>query len=122
MAENGWEIQDDDLFAKAEAADLDDEDYGVLEVDQGEYILDAAEDQGFHWPFYCREGKCAVCAAQVIEGDVDMDTQEVISDAETADENVRLTCVGTTIEEGIKIIYRRSRPSASGSYGNRRFP
>jgi hypothetical protein len=55
VEENGWDIEDDDLFEKADAADLDESDYGVLEVDAGEYILDAAEDQGFHWPFYCRE-------------------------------------------------------------------
>ena len=111
MEENGWEIEDDDLFEKADSAELDASDYGVLEVDQGEYILDAAEEAGFHWPFSCREGECAVCVAQVIEGDIHMDQQEIISDDEKENENVRLTCVGGPVEDDIKIVYNPKRLS-----------
>lgn len=109
--EKGWDIDDDALFEKANSADLDESDYGVLEVDQGESILETAEEVGFEWPFSCREGECAVCAAHLIEGDIEMGEQEVISDQEIEDKNVRLTCVGTPTEEHVKIIYNAKRLS-----------
>ncbi|ACV12067.1 ferredoxin [Halorhabdus utahensis DSM 12940] len=103
--ENEWSIEDEDIFEKAAAADLEDEDYGVLEVEEGEFILDAAEDEGFNWPFYCREGKCAVCGAEVLEGEIEMPDQEIITEKEKEEDNVRLTCGGTPVEDDTKIIY-----------------
>ena len=44
LDDHGWEMDDDDLFEKAADAGLDNEDYGSLEVNQGEYILEAAEN------------------------------------------------------------------------------
>ncbi|GAA0197364.1 hypothetical protein GCM10009000_008790 [Halobacterium noricense] len=46
LDDQGWDMNDDDLFDKAAAADFDDEDYGSLDVNEGEYILEAAEAQG----------------------------------------------------------------------------
>ena len=95
----------DDLFETAEGADLGDEDYGTLEVNQGEYILEAAEAQGYDWPFSCRAGACANCAAIVKEGDIDMDMQQILSDEEVSDKNVRLTCIGSPAADEVKIVY-----------------
>ena len=75
VEDEDWDMDADDLFEKADDADLGDEDYGTLEVNQGEYILEAAEAQGYDWPFSCRAGACANCAAIVKEGDIDMDMQ-----------------------------------------------
>ena len=93
--DNGWDMYDDPIFEEAADADLSDEDYGSLDVNEGEYILEAAEAQGYDWPFSCRAGACANCAAIVIEGDIDMDMQQILSDDEVQDKNVRLTCIGS---------------------------
>jgi len=95
----------DDLFEKAGDAGLDEEDHGTLEVNQGEYILEAAEAQGYDWPFSCRAGACANCAAIVKEGDIDMDMQQILSDEEVTDKNVRLTCIGSPAADEVKIVY-----------------
>jgi len=91
--------------AMLHAMDLDDEDYGSLEVNEGEYILEAAEAQGYDWPFSCRAGACANCAAIVLEGEIDMDMQQILSDEEVEDKNVRLTCIGSPDADEVKIVY-----------------
>lgn len=103
--EKEWSLDDDDLFEKADELDLDEEDYGSFEVDDGQYILEAAESEGFEWPFSCRAGACANCAAVLKEGEVSMDMQQILSDEEVEDKNVRLTCIGTAETDTIKIVY-----------------
>jgi len=88
LDDQGWDLEDDDLFDKAADAGLSEEDYGTLDVAEGEYILEAAEAQGFDWPFSCRAGACANCAGIVKEGDIDMDMQQILSDEEVEDKNV----------------------------------
>ena len=105
LDDNGWEIGDDDLFEKADDADLGETDYGSLDVNEGEYILEAAEAQGYDWPFSCRAGACANCAAIVLEGEIDMDMQQILSDEEVDDKNVRLTCIGSPDADEVKIVY-----------------
>jgi 2Fe-2S type ferredoxin len=105
LDDQGWEMDDDDIFEKAEGAGLDEEDYGTLDVADGEYILEAAEAQGFDWPFSCRAGACANCAAIVKEGEIDMDMQQILSDEEVEDKGVRLTCIGSAANDEVKIVY-----------------
>jgi 2Fe-2S type ferredoxin len=105
LDDNGWEIDDDDLFESAEDADLGEEDYGSLDVNEGEYILEAAEAQGYDWPFSCRPGACANCAAIVKDGEIDMDMQQILSDEEVEEKNVRLTCIGSPDADDVKIVY-----------------
>ena len=105
LDDNGWEIDDDDLFEKADDADLGETDYGSLEVNEGEYILEAAEAQGYDWPFSCRAGACANCAAIVKEGEIDMDMQQILSDEEVEEKDVRLTCIGSPDADDVKIVY-----------------
>ncbi|WP_415379517.1 ferredoxin Fer [Halosimplex sp. TS25] len=105
LDDQGWDMYDDATFDKAADADLSDEDYGTLEVNEGEYILEAAEAQGYDWPFSCRAGACANCAAIVVEGEIDMDMQQILSDEEVEEKNVRLTCIGSAAEDEVKIVY-----------------
>ena len=105
LDDHGWDMDDDDLFEKAADAGLDDEDYGEVEVNPGEYILEAAEAQGYDWPFSCRAGACANCAAIVFEGEIEMDMQQILSDEEVDDRNVRLTCIGTVETDHARIVY-----------------
>ncbi|MFB6137806.1 MAG: ferredoxin Fer [Halobacteriaceae archaeon] len=88
LDDQGWDMDDGDLFEKAADAGLDDEDYGSLDVNQGEYILEAAEAQGYDWPFSCRAGACANCAAIVKEGEINMDMQQILSDEEVEEKIV----------------------------------
>ena len=105
LDDHGWSMDDDDLFEKAADAGLDEEDYGEIEVNMGEYILEAAEAQGFDWPFSCRAGACANCAAILTEGEINMDMQQILSDDEVEERNVRLTCIGSPAEDEVKIVY-----------------
>jgi len=105
LDDQGWDLEDDDLFDKAADAGLSEEDYGTLDVAEGEYILEAAEAQGFDWPFSCRAGACANCAGIVKEGDIDMDMQQILSDEEVEDKNVALTCIGSAATDEVKVVY-----------------
>ena len=44
-----------------------------IEVEEGEWVLDAAFRQGLAVPHGCREGRCASCKCVLIEGDVEME-------------------------------------------------
>ncbi len=101
----GWSLDDDNLFEKAAAANLDRESYGTLGVEEGEYILDAAEAAGYKWPYYCRAGGCINCAGILIEGEVEMERCMSLSDEEVEDEHLRLTCVATPTSDTVKIVY-----------------
>lgn len=104
LEERGWSVDDPDLFEKAESASLDPDAYGTFEVDGNEYVLDAAESAGHEWPFYCRAGGCVDCAAKLLEGDLEMDVNRRLTDAEVAEENLRLTCVATPTTETVKLV------------------
>ncbi len=70
IEQNGWDIEDEDLFEKAAEADLDKLNYGVMEVERGETLLRAAEDHGLKWPFQCRSATCAMCVGVLKNGSV----------------------------------------------------
>lgn len=63
----------------------------TIEVKGDEYILDAAEDEGFDLPYSCREGECVSCSARV-EGEVDQPRAQAI-DEEEMNEGYVLTCI-----------------------------
>ncbi|HIJ12749.1 MAG TPA: 2Fe-2S iron-sulfur cluster binding domain-containing protein [Halobacteriales archaeon] len=105
IMDNEWDLDDDDLFEKAANAGLSVEDHGSLDVNEGEYILEAAEVEGFDWPFSCRAGACANCAAILKSGEINMDMQQILSDDEVEELNVRLTCIGSPESEEIKIVF-----------------
>ena len=44
----------------------------VIEVEDGQTILQAALRQGVWLPFACGHGTCATCKVQVVEGEVDI--------------------------------------------------
>jgi ferredoxin len=104
LAEQGWEIDDEDLFEKAAEADLEPESYGRLLVNSGETILEAAEERGFSWPFACRGGACANCAVALIEGDVEMPSNHVLSDG-MVEEGIRLSCMARPATDELKLVF-----------------
>lgn len=45
-----------------------------MEVEEGEWILDAAFRQGIAVPHGCREGQCSSCKCVLVEGDVEVES------------------------------------------------
>lgn len=105
VEDRDWEPYDDDIFERAANLDLSDADHGTLEVSETDFILDAAEEAGYEWPYSCRTGIDANCAAIVHEGEIEMGRQQILSTEEIEDKNVRLTCVGTPATDEVKLIF-----------------
>ncbi|ELY57203.1 ferredoxin Fer [Natronococcus jeotgali] len=105
LSQRGWDIEDDDLFEKAAEADLDDVDHGRIEVSGRRYILDAAEDQDYEWPYECRAASCANCAGIVYEGDVEMDMDLILTEEEVEERRIVLTCQAIPRTDEVKLVY-----------------
>ncbi|MFC4406426.1 ferredoxin Fer [Haloarchaeobius iranensis] len=101
---NGWELGDDELFRKARRAGLDEDAHGELTVEPGDYLLEAAEDEGFDWPFSCRGGACANCAVLVVDGEMEMTVDNVLSDDLVA-QGIQLSCIGTPVSDDLKVVF-----------------
>ncbi len=63
-----------------------------FEVFEGEYILDAIEEQGLVLPFGCRYGGCITCAAKLISGEIDQSEGVALKPRQIADGYV-LLCI-----------------------------
>ncbi|RLM57248.1 ferredoxin [Halobellus sp. Atlit-31R] len=104
----GWQLTDEDLFEKAEDADLDVDSHGLLVVEQGETLLEAAERYGFSWPYACRGGACANCAVAVVEGELEMPVSTILTD-EMKERGIRLSCIGEPVTDDLKIVFNIER-------------
>lgn len=62
-----------------------------LQVSEKETILNAALDKGYDPPYSCMVAACCTCRAKLIQGKVEMDDRESLTDAEIAKGYV-LTC------------------------------
>ena len=100
----GWDLGDEDLFEKAESADLGVDSHGLLVVEPRETLLEAAERYGFSWPYACRGGACANCAVAVVEGDLEMPVSTVLDD-ELTDRGIRLSCIGRPVTDDLKVVF-----------------
>lgn len=109
LERNGWSRDDDDLFEKAAAADLDESRYGTIEVPKNEYLLDAAENAGLSWPFECRAASCANCCAFLVEGELEMDMNLFLTDEEVEEMDIRLTCVAKPVSDELKVVHEARR-------------
>lgn len=68
----------------------------IIEVEEGQTILDAALRQGVWLPFACGHGTCATCKCQLVDGDVDLGNASpfALMDMEK-DEGKILVCCAT---------------------------
>ena len=104
LAERGWSLDDPDLFEKAAESALDLPEYGRFLVEEDESILEAAERGGRSWPYACRGGACSNCAVLVVDGDVAMPGQSILSDEQIRETNARLACVGVPVTDEVRIV------------------
>ncbi|MGQ4554313.1 ferredoxin Fer [Halobellus sp. GM3] len=99
-----WDVDNEDNFERAAEMDLPEESYGTIDVDEGETILDAAEAAGLEWSYSCRAASCANCTAFLVDGEIEMGMQHVLSHADINEEHFRLTCVGSPATDSVKIV------------------
>ena len=100
----GWSLDDEDLFEKASAADLDPVDYGRFLVEPHETLLEAAERTGFTWPYACRGGACVNCAVAVSKGEIEMSIDHVLPPEMTA-QGFGLSCIGGPTTNEMNVVY-----------------
>lgn len=65
--------------------------YDIDLPEEGESVLDAALKAGADLPYACKAGVCCTCRAKLIEGEVRMDANYTLEDAEI-EAGYRLTC------------------------------
>ena len=106
-----WSLDDEDLFDKAAEAELDELDYGVIEVDRSETLLRSAEDNGLKWPFQCRSGTCAMCASVLKSGEAEMDMNLFLEDEEVDDLDLRLTCTCHPKSDKVQLVFNAIQTS-----------
>jgi len=68
-----------------------DEEETTFEMDRTKKVLDAAMDEGLDPPYSCRGGICSSCIAQITEGEVEMENNQILTEGEVKDGLV-LTC------------------------------
>ena len=104
LADFGWNLDDEDLFSKAAAADLPREAHGHIEVEPGDTLLEAAEKSDLTWPFACRGGACSNCAVALIEGKMPPPVSHVLTD-EMIDLGIRLSCSVAPVTDNAKVVF-----------------
>ncbi|MDQ2073813.1 ferredoxin Fer [Haloarcula sp. H-GB4] len=104
LEDHGWTLEDEDLFAKAADANLRSTDFGRFYVDPNDTLLEAAEKNGFAWPFACRGGACTNCAVAVVDGEMPSPASHILP-PELTEKGIRLSCIAAPVSDDAKIVY-----------------
>jgi len=76
----------------------------LIECESGQTVLDAAEKIGIELPYSCREGMCASCMCEVLEGSVKLNNNDVL-DAKDLANNLTLSCQAVPLTANLKLKY-----------------
>lgn len=71
---------------------------------QGGKLLDALLNAGLDAPYSCREGACSACACVLLEGEVDLERNEVLDAHDLAD-GLILGCQAVALTAQLKVTY-----------------
>ncbi|WP_336329503.1 ferredoxin Fer [Haloarcula sp. CGMCC 1.2071] len=104
LEDHGWALEDDDLFEKAADANLRSSDFGRFYVDPNDTLLEAAEKNGFAWPFACRGGACTNCAVAVVEGEMPSPASHILP-PDLTEKGIRLSCIAAPVSDDARIVY-----------------
>lgn len=96
-------IDDSAMPAATVQLELDGEHY-VIPCEPGQTVLDAAENIGIELPYSCREGMCASCMCEVIEGNVKLNNNDVLDEKDLAN-NLTLSCQAVPLTTELKLKY-----------------
>lgn len=67
-------------------------------------LLDVLLAAGLDAPFSCREGSCSACACVLLDGEVDLEHNEVLDDRDLSD-GIILACQAVPLSERLKVTY-----------------
>lgn len=67
-------------------------------------LLDVLLDAGLDAPYSCREGACSACACVVLDGEVEMERNEVLDQQDLAD-GIVLACQSVPVSDRLRITY-----------------
>ena len=71
---------------------------------RGEKLLDRLLDEGIEAPYSCREGHCGACATTLLEGEVDMEVNDVLEPDDLAD-GLILACQSRPLTDEVEVSY-----------------
>jgi len=67
-------------------------------------LLDVLLDAGLDAPYSCREGACSACSCLLVDGQLKMDRNEVLDEADLAD-GIVLACQARPVSNRIRVSY-----------------